>query len=90
MPITENEQRYTAAGGSLLVLPRPRASDSGRYICVASNSVGSSRLEISLLVYSPLAAHISPSILTAALGQPAHFQCRPSGKINSYCELHKM
>ena len=83
MPITESEQCYTAGGGSLLVLPRPRATDSGRYVCVASNSVGSSRLEITLLVYAPLSAHLSPSVLTAALGQPAHFQCRPSGKTSS-------
>ena len=79
MPEPGDEQRYTTGGGALFVLPRSRPHDSGRYLCVASNSAGSTRMEINLLVTSPLSARVSPALHTAALGQPAHFTCTTSG-----------
>jgi Immunoglobulin I-set domain. len=80
-PIPEpgDEQRYTAGSRGLLVLPRARPHDSGRYLCIATNSAGSSRLEITLLVSSPLSARVSPALLTAALGQSARFSCTIAG-----------
>ncbi|XP_023706889.1 Down syndrome cell adhesion molecule-like protein Dscam2 isoform X2 [Cryptotermes secundus] len=79
LPEPGDDQRYTTGGGGLFVLPRPRPHDSGRYLCVASNSAGSSRMEINLLVTSPLSARVSPALHTAALGQPAHFSCTAAG-----------
>ncbi|PSN53675.1 Down syndrome cell adhesion molecule-like protein Dscam2 [Blattella germanica] len=80
-PIPEpgDEQRYTVGGRGLLVFPRARSHDSGRYLCIATNSAGSSRLEITLLVTSPLSARVSPALLTAALGQTARFSCTVAG-----------
>ncbi|XP_021939407.1 Down syndrome cell adhesion molecule-like protein Dscam2 isoform X3 [Zootermopsis nevadensis] len=79
LPEPGDEQRYTTGGGGLFVLPRPRPHDSGRYICIASNSAGSSRMEVNLLVTSPLTARVSPGLHTAALGQPARFSCTTAG-----------
>jgi len=79
LPEPGDEQRYTTGGGALFVLPRSRPHDSGRYLCEASNSAGSSRMEINLLVTSPLSARVSPALHTAALGQPAHFTCTTAG-----------
>jgi hypothetical protein len=79
LPEPGDEQRYTTGGGGLFVLPRSRPHDSGRYLCVASNSAGSSRMEVNLLVTSPLSARVSPSLHTAALGQPARFSCTTAG-----------
>lgn len=79
LPEPGDEQRYTTGGGGLFVLPRSRPQDSGRYLCVASNSAGSSRMEINLLVTSPLSARVSPALHTAALGQPARFACTTAG-----------
>ncbi|XP_066996259.2 cell adhesion molecule Dscam2 [Anabrus simplex] len=75
--IEDDEQRYSSGG--LLILPRARPSDSGRYVCVASNSAGSARLEITLLVSAPLSARVLPVLLTAALGEPAEFICTATG-----------
>ncbi|XP_054281240.1 cell adhesion molecule Dscam2-like [Macrosteles quadrilineatus] len=78
-PVSDNEHHYITGGGALLVIPRASVSDSGRYSCMASNSAGSSRLDINLQVQAPLSAHVTPSILTAALGQPAAFHCSKAG-----------
>ena len=76
-PLVEDEHRYAA--GPLLVLPRARPQDSGRYTCVASNVAGSARLDANLVVTTPLSARVTPSQVTAALGQPASFTCSPAG-----------
>ncbi|KAG8327856.1 hypothetical protein J6590_009659 [Homalodisca vitripennis] len=68
-----------SGNGALLVIPRASVSDSGRYSCIASNTAGSSRLDVNLQVQAPLAAHVTPTLLTAALGQPAAFHCTISG-----------
>nr|CAD7426255.1 unnamed protein product [Timema monikensis] len=64
-PVPEDEQRYTSGG--LLIIPRARPHDSGRYTCTASNPAGNSRLDVSLLVSWPLSARVSPALLTAGL-----------------------
>nr|CAD7402190.1 unnamed protein product [Timema cristinae] len=76
-PVPEDEQRYTSGG--LLIIPRARPHDSGRYTCTASNPAGNSRLDVSLLVSWPLSARVSPALLTAGLGQPAQMTCTTTG-----------
>ncbi|KAE8752402.1 hypothetical protein FOCC_FOCC000874, partial [Frankliniella occidentalis] len=76
--MAEDEQRYFLVG-PLLVLPRVRAQDAGRYSCVASNVAGSARLDATLVVTTPLSARVSPAQVTAALGQAAVFTCSPAG-----------
>ncbi|XP_052125989.1 cell adhesion molecule Dscam2-like [Frankliniella occidentalis] len=78
VPLAEDEQRYFLVG-PLLVLPRVRAQDAGRYSCVASNVAGSARLDATLVVTTPLSARVSPAQVTAALGQAAVFTCSPAG-----------
>nr|CAD7441248.1 unnamed protein product [Timema bartmani] len=81
-PVPEDEQRYTSGG--LLIIPRARPHDSGRYTCTASNPAGNSRLDVSLLVSWPLSARVSPALLTAGLDSnsicyvyvtPTNYQC---------------
>lgn len=78
-PISDTEDHYMTGGGALLVIPRTAVSDTGRYTCTAANSAGSLRLDIHLQVQAPLSAHLTPSLLTATLGQPASFHCSKSG-----------
>lgn len=78
-PISDTEDHYMTGGGALLVIPRTSVSDTGRYTCTAANSAGSLRLDIHLQVQAPLSAHLTPSLLTATLGQPASFHCSKSG-----------
>lgn len=77
--ISDTEEHYMSGGGALLVIPRTSVSDTGRYSCTAVNSAGSLRLDIHLQVQAPLSAHLTPTLLTATLGQPASFHCSKSG-----------
>jgi len=67
------------SAGPLLILPRARPQDSGRYVCRASNSVGAARMEATLVVTAPLAVRVQPPALTASLGHSAALRCTVSG-----------
>ncbi len=86
--------RGDPSGGSLRqVLPGPRVKyhlevlilldllveDSGTYVCIANNTVGSRRVHVELTVRSPLETRVTPARQTVDLERPAAFECAVLG-----------
>ena len=62
-----------------LIIREARVNDSGKYLCMVSNSVGSESVETVLTVTAPLAATVEPAIQTTDFGRPATFTCHYQG-----------
>uniref|UniRef100_A0A8C5CHM1 Heparan sulfate proteoglycan 2 n=1 Tax=Gadus morhua TaxID=8049 RepID=A0A8C5CHM1_GADMO len=64
-----------------LLIPNAKASDSGNYMCVGSNSAGSSRASIQVTVIKGKASHscIQPSIADVQEGQSLVLNCLTTG-----------
>ncbi|XP_047475797.1 Down syndrome cell adhesion molecule-like protein Dscam2 isoform X2 [Penaeus chinensis] len=77
VPVVQ-DGRIKQVGGSLLIR-QVTAGDAGRYVCVASSSVGSERTHTTLEVWAPLTAHITPQVQTVDVGSIATFNCSPEG-----------
>ena len=63
----------------VLILLRLLVEDSGVYVCIVNNTVGSRRVEVELVVTSPLETRVSPVSQTVDLGRPAVFRCAVLG-----------
>lgn len=64
-------KRIFVRDGGTLTINDIKRSDSGVYICIATNSEGSESLEIQLTVIESLTAHIQPAQQTVDLGKSA-------------------
>ena len=63
----------------VLVLLRLLVEDSGVYVCIMNNTLGSQRIEVELLVRSPLETRVDPAEQTVDLNRPAVFRCAVLG-----------
>jgi len=72
-PVELNE-RVKQLGGTLIIR-EAKVDDSGKYLCVVSNSGGEERVETVLTVTAPLAATVEPAVQTMDFGRPATFTC---------------
>ncbi|CAN7981008.1 unnamed protein product, partial [Ixodes pacificus] len=70
--------RFSVSGGTLSIR-HAAVSDSGRYLCVANNSLASEPFTVTLTVMAPLSAVVVPDEQTVDLGGSATFSCVPSG-----------
>ncbi|KAL1417709.1 hypothetical protein MTO96_026612 [Rhipicephalus appendiculatus] len=73
-----NNGRIEAKSDTLLIR-HSSISDSGRYLCVANNSLASEPFTVTLNVLAPLSAVVQPDWQTVDLGGTATFNCIPSG-----------
>ncbi|XP_047000635.1 Down syndrome cell adhesion molecule-like protein Dscam2 [Schistocerca americana] len=73
---------------SVLQFPRVQPEDSARYVCVATNSVGEDRRQITLSVSTPLTAHIRPQQQVVDAGARASFNCSVRGGGGDGSGLH--
>lgn len=71
-------QRFEYRTGSLIVR-NVRASDTNRYVCVASNSIGEAKCETELLTFAPLRVSVSPKKLVVDVNQRAVINCSIQG-----------
>ncbi|XP_057323530.1 cell adhesion molecule Dscam2-like isoform X3 [Microplitis mediator] len=77
-PIDEISGHYTIRDGCLTI-QAVQESDTGTYVCTASNVEGSASLEIRLSVSASLSVHVQPPVQTVDLGKPASLTCSASG-----------
>ncbi|XP_064472281.1 cell adhesion molecule Dscam1-like [Ornithodoros turicata] len=70
--------RHGIQGGTLLIR-HATIADSGKYVCVANNSLASEPFVVRLNVFAPLSAAVHPEQQTVDLGGSATLTCRPSG-----------
>lgn len=64
--------------GSLVLSP-VRASDAGKWVCVANNTLGEEKVIIKLVVVSTIEVHISPARLEVDVGKSATLNCSVRG-----------
>ncbi len=74
----ELNERVKQLGGTLIIR-EAKVDDSGKYLCVVSNSVGEESVETVLTVTAPLAATVEPAVQTVDFGRPATFTCHYQG-----------
>ncbi|XP_035704480.1 Down syndrome cell adhesion molecule-like protein Dscam2 isoform X15 [Folsomia candida] len=72
------DDRLKQLGGTLIIR-EAKVEDSGKYLCVVSNSVGEESVETVLTVTAPLAATVEPAVQTVDFGRPATFTCHYQG-----------
>ena len=63
----------------VLILLDLLVEDSGSYVCIANNTVGSRRTRVELTVRSPLETRVTPRRQTVDLDRPAAFACAVLG-----------
>lgn len=66
---TNDGGRITVQDGGTLVINGIKQSDSGTYICEASNSEGTQQVEIHLDVIGALTVRIQPNLQTVNIGK---------------------
>jgi Immunoglobulin I-set domain len=72
-PILADERVKIVADGQCLSLLHVQPEDSGKYVCVANNSAGSTRIEVTLSVAWPLSVSVQPSHATVDMGNRSVF-----------------
>ncbi|KAG1652280.1 Down syndrome cell adhesion molecule-like protein Dscam2 [Nymphon striatum] len=74
----ESNDRFVQISGSLMI-SNALTSDSGRYVCEASNSIGTDKAVTTLSVTAHLTVYISPQAQVIDGGQFAKFNCSVYG-----------
>ncbi|XP_059489075.1 cell adhesion molecule Dscam2-like isoform X3 [Neocloeon triangulifer] len=74
-PIGVDERVKVVADGQCLSLLHVQPEDGGKYVCVANNSAGSTKIEITLAVTWPLSVSVQPPHATVDMGNRAQLSC---------------
>ncbi|RWS03769.1 Down syndrome cell adhesion molecule-like protein Dscam2 isoform X39, partial [Dinothrombium tinctorium] len=78
--IEENAEFRVFQRNGILIIKQSQISDSGKYHCIANNSVGKAHFETILVVKAPIAAFISPQVLRGQEGEESvRFNCTATG-----------
>ncbi|CAG2104883.1 unnamed protein product, partial [Medioppia subpectinata] len=81
-------QRYEYRRGSLMIR-NVRSTDSNKYVCVASNSIGEAKCETQVIIFAPLVAVVEPKKLVVEANQKAVINCSLYGyPVNKVIWLH--
>ncbi|XP_065334191.1 cell adhesion molecule Dscam2-like isoform X1 [Cloeon dipterum] len=74
-PISADERVKVVADGQCLSLLHVQPEDAGKYVCVANNSAGSTKIEVTLVVSWPLSVSVQPAHATVDMGNRAQLTC---------------
>jgi len=74
------EDSRVSATDELLVIQHAEEGDAGRWVCMANNSVGSERVDVTLRVVAPLGVAVRPpGPVTADMGTRLELHCSVTG-----------
>nr|XP_042900815.1 Down syndrome cell adhesion molecule-like protein Dscam2 [Parasteatoda tepidariorum] len=77
LPVYQDPRMAQLSGS--LIIRQVTLEDSGKYVCLISNSAGEERTDILLIVTAHLTAHIQPQQQTIDVGRSARFNCSFTG-----------
>nr|XP_042908765.1 Down syndrome cell adhesion molecule-like protein Dscam2 isoform X1 [Parasteatoda tepidariorum] len=78
-PVSLQMSSSARQDGGVLVFHKTVSSDSGRYVCHVSNSMGEDSVQIELIIEEPLKVSIVPKEIQTDVGRTATFHCNVSG-----------
>ncbi|KFM68296.1 Down syndrome cell adhesion molecule-like protein Dscam2, partial [Stegodyphus mimosarum] len=78
-PVSLQVSSSARQDGGVLIFHKVLATDSGRYVCHVSNTMGEDSVQTELIVEEPLRVSISPRELQMDVGRTATFNCNISG-----------
>ncbi|KAG9483371.1 hypothetical protein GDO78_009341 [Eleutherodactylus coqui] len=74
-----NSERYFISGSGSLYFPLPDITDSGHYVCLATNAAGSSQSKTELMVYDPPSIKPDQKNVTAVVNKQTTLNCDATG-----------
>ncbi|XP_075689566.1 hemicentin-1 [Rhinoderma darwinii] len=74
-----NRERYFISGSGSLYFPLTDITDSGHYVCLATNAAGSSQWKTEFLVYDPPSIMHGPKNNTAVVNKQTTLSCDVTG-----------
>ncbi|XP_056379622.1 hemicentin-1 isoform X2 [Hyla sarda] len=74
-----NSERYFVSGSGSLYFPLTDITDSGHYVCLATNAAGSSQRKIELMVYDPPSIIPGLKNITAVINKQTTLSCDVTG-----------
>ncbi|XP_023195302.1 hemicentin-1 [Xiphophorus maculatus] len=77
--IAENNPRYTFAEDGSLHIPSAQVTDTGRYLCMATNQAGTQRKRVDLQVYVPPSITSSRTNVTVIVNVQTTLPCEATG-----------
>ncbi|KAG8556198.1 hypothetical protein GDO81_017962 [Engystomops pustulosus] len=85
----ENSERYFISGSGSLSFPLTDITDSGIYICLATNAAGSSQKKTELMVYDPPFIIPGPKNITVEVNKQTILNCDSRGTPKPKVEWNK-
>ncbi|KAJ1172187.1 hypothetical protein NDU88_004037, partial [Pleurodeles waltl] len=77
--LAAKDERYLIAGDGSLYIHMAHVTDTGRYLCMATNEAGSERRRIDLHVHVPPSIAPGPSNITVTVNVQATLPCETTG-----------
>ncbi|XP_040264776.1 hemicentin-1 isoform X1 [Bufo bufo] len=85
----ENSERYNISGSGSLYFPLTDITDSGHYVCLATNVAGSSQRKTELLVYEPPSISPGTKNITVVVNKQTTLSCDVTGTPKPLVEWKK-
>ncbi|XP_067585037.1 hemicentin-1 isoform X1 [Pseudorca crassidens] len=77
--LSENHARYSVLENGFLHIQSAHVTDSGRYLCMATNAAGTDRRRIDLQVHVPPSIALGPTNITVTVNVQTTLACEATG-----------